>query len=366
MAVALVPREDNASANDNPPPARNAVLARYRQLREINKKHHHDILKLISGDAMLQQARRLGLVQGRTLILDDMEEMSYVFDLAIYTAPPQRSRAIDRYARSAQLPPGSDEARMLEAMRAARFAILIIGPRHEAAGVIATDLLRRTRVWLVDIGLEASLEEGAMMATRLYTPEQFSMTAGVNVPFDLALIEDIYDALADPWNPVVVLPVEEGGEAAALSGSWFSVGAVGIVDEYHPLVSTEAGSHLVFDLLVDHAGSGCRFYPNPKPRAAFGSDREFHRALIGSGLWSGAPTAMVAHSEPLICGSLAGPAGVFGPANHQHRSRLCQALRLARRYRPTMISSFHSSANTKQAQQHPRARFAMVRATFAF
>ena len=137
MAVALVPREDNAFANDNPPPARNAVLARYRQLREISKKHHHDILKLISGDAMLQQARRLGLVQGRTLILDDMEEMSYVFDLAIYTAPPGRSRAIDRYARSAQLPPGSDKALMLEAMRAARFAILIIGPRHDATGVIA-------------------------------------------------------------------------------------------------------------------------------------------------------------------------------------------------------------------------------------
>ena len=31
MAVALVPREDNAFANDNPPPARNAVLARYRR-----------------------------------------------------------------------------------------------------------------------------------------------------------------------------------------------------------------------------------------------------------------------------------------------------------------------------------------------
>src|SRR5215472_4839496 len=91
MAVAVVPREDNAFANDNPPPARNAVLARYRLLREISKRHHHDILKLISGDAMLQQARRLGLVQGRTLILDDIEEMRYVFDLAIYTAPPRRS-----------------------------------------------------------------------------------------------------------------------------------------------------------------------------------------------------------------------------------------------------------------------------------
>src|SRR5262245_33875393 len=144
---------------------------------------------------MLHQARRLGLAQGKTLILDDMEEMSYVFDLAIYTAPPRRSRAIDRYARSAQLPPGSDEALMLEAMRAARFAILILRRRHDTAGVIATDLFRRTDVWLVDIGLEASLEEGAMMATRLYTPEQFSMSAGVTVPFDLALIEDLYRTL---------------------------------------------------------------------------------------------------------------------------------------------------------------------------
>ena len=74
MAVVVVPREDNAFANDNPPPARNAILARYRQLREISKRHHHDILKFISGNAMLQQARRLGLAQGRTLILDDMED----------------------------------------------------------------------------------------------------------------------------------------------------------------------------------------------------------------------------------------------------------------------------------------------------
>jgi hypothetical protein len=63
MAVAVVPREDNAFANGNPPPARNAILARYRQLREISKRHHHDILKLTSGNAMLQQARRLGLAR---------------------------------------------------------------------------------------------------------------------------------------------------------------------------------------------------------------------------------------------------------------------------------------------------------------
>jgi hypothetical protein len=34
-----------------------------------------------------------------------------------------------------------------------------------------------------------------MMATRLFTPEGFSMTAGVFVPFDLETIEDLYAEL---------------------------------------------------------------------------------------------------------------------------------------------------------------------------
>ena len=60
MAVAVVSREDNAFADDNPPPARNAILARYRQLREISKRHHHDILKFISGNAMPHGGNELG------------------------------------------------------------------------------------------------------------------------------------------------------------------------------------------------------------------------------------------------------------------------------------------------------------------
>jgi len=191
MALAVALRQHNAIENDNSPSSRDEVLARYRRLREINKRHHHEILKFISGDALLHQARRLGLARGKKLILEDMDEMHYVCDLAIHTASVGRSRAIDRYARSAQLAAGSDEALVLEAMRAARFSILVVERRHETAGLVATDVFRRAEVWLVDIGLETSVPEGAMIATRLFTPERFSMTAGVNVPFDLDLIEDI-------------------------------------------------------------------------------------------------------------------------------------------------------------------------------
>src|SRR5690349_2099481 len=100
MALAL--RRDNALATEiDASSPRERVLARYRQLREISLQLHHRILDCVSRDAFMSQARRLGLALGKTLILDDEDELNYVNDLVIYTAPAGRSRAIDRYARSA-------------------------------------------------------------------------------------------------------------------------------------------------------------------------------------------------------------------------------------------------------------------------
>jgi len=191
-AVAL--REDNPVAKPAVLLSRTEVLARYRHLREISKRHHSAALEFLSKDAVMSQARRLGLTQGKTLVLDSMDDLNLAFDLAIHTAPKDRSRAIDRYARMAQLSPESDEGRVLDAMRNARFSIIGILRRHDVAGLIVEDLFRGVEVWLVDEGLESSLPDGAALATRLCTPEGFAMTAGVLVPVDIELIED---AIAD-------------------------------------------------------------------------------------------------------------------------------------------------------------------------
>jgi hypothetical protein len=76
-------------------------------------------------------------------------------------------------------------------MRNARFAAIRVLRRHETAGLIVADLFRRNEVWLVDEGMERSFSEGRLMATRLYTPDSFSMTAGVGVLFDVELLEDL-------------------------------------------------------------------------------------------------------------------------------------------------------------------------------
>jgi len=171
--------------------SREKVLSRYRHLRSISREHHSEATRFLSRDRILHQARRLGLTVGRTFVVDDIEDLHLVFDLLVYTAPTGRSRGIDRIAASASAAPQSDELLMLDAMRRARFRIVKVLRRHEAAGLIVEDLISRDEIWVVDEGWEASLAEGVALATRLYTPDSFSMTSGVSVPMTDALFESV-------------------------------------------------------------------------------------------------------------------------------------------------------------------------------
>ncbi len=182
MNAAVALRQETVFDQPAPSPSRDEVLARYRRLREIGKRHNHNAMAFLAKDAILDHARRLGLAWGRTLVANSMDELTLAVDLAIYTAPAGRSRAIDRYANSARFAWEDEEALMLEAMRNARFGVLLVQRRHPSVGLIVTDLFRTIDLWLVDEGLEASLPDGMGFATRYFAPGPFIMTAGVGLP----------------------------------------------------------------------------------------------------------------------------------------------------------------------------------------
>ena len=171
--------------------SREEVLTRYRHLRAISTRHHTEAMNFFSRPALLEQARHLGLAVGETLAAESFDELTLAFDLAIHTARPDHTRAVDRYARAAQLQPGSDEALVLEAMRQARFSLWRVERRHQVVGLVVRDLLRQDEVWLVDEALERSAPEGMVAAMRLCTPDAFAMTCGVIVPVDRGLIEEV-------------------------------------------------------------------------------------------------------------------------------------------------------------------------------
>lgn len=149
---------------------RTEILTRYRRLRQISKEHHQAVLDIIAPDVVLDWAKRLGLTQGRTVVLESEHDMTLVEDLATYLPRPGRSHPLDRYARTARFAPDSDEAIVLEAMRHARFSLWRVERRHETAGLILRDLLRGGEIWLVDETMEKSAPRGVEMAARIIVP----------------------------------------------------------------------------------------------------------------------------------------------------------------------------------------------------
>jgi hypothetical protein len=170
---------------------REEILDRYRHLRAISARYHSEALDRLAGPAILEQAKHLGLTYGQALLAETEEELALIFDLAIHTAKPGRSRAIDRYTKGAKISSGADEAYMLEAMRQARFSVWRIERRHQATGLIVADLLRDRDTWLVDEGLTLSAEPGMTFASRLCWPADFAITCGVVVPVNADLMEEI-------------------------------------------------------------------------------------------------------------------------------------------------------------------------------
>lgn len=176
---------------------RRDVLDRYRHLRAISTRHHSGALDRMARPSFLEQARYLGLAYGQAVFAESEEEMTLIFDLAIHTARPGRTRAIDRYAKAARFPPDSDEAHTLDTMRQAQFSVWQIERHHETVGVLVTDLLRDRETWLVDEALTRCAQVGLAFAGRLFWPAAFAMTCGVVVPVDAALIEDaLFDSAA--------------------------------------------------------------------------------------------------------------------------------------------------------------------------
>jgi hypothetical protein len=137
---------------------------------------------------MLDCARRLGVARGQTLVLDNMEEMTLVYDLAVYTSKAGRSRAIDRYARRAGPALTVDEATMLRAAQAARFRIWRVEGPHETLGLWVSDVVLGGTMWVIDEGMEASFPVGAVCAGRLMAVDDFMMTCGVLVPVGVELL----------------------------------------------------------------------------------------------------------------------------------------------------------------------------------
>ena len=76
---------------------RKEVLMRYRRLRELNRKHGAAIVERLPKKTVLHWGKRIGVMRGKTVIASTIEEITLVFDLAVYSTRSGKMSPVERW-----------------------------------------------------------------------------------------------------------------------------------------------------------------------------------------------------------------------------------------------------------------------------
>lgn len=143
-----------------------------------------------------EQAKKLGLPVGEELAQLDEGELAYAFDLAIYTAPPGRSRAIDRVARQhASLK--TEAVLVLNGLTHSWLSVFrVVGP-HPEMGLVLEDMLLGGEVWVMDEVLEELGQPETVFAARVARVWGFAITCGVVARLDEMMLAGFRGVIAE-------------------------------------------------------------------------------------------------------------------------------------------------------------------------
>lgn len=195
--------------------SRTELLNRYRRYSAIRRDIQSAALDSVATSRLLAHARRIGLSDGKVLFTDDDVELTFVYDLAVYTSEPGRTRAIDRCARKRAPVSDPEEALVLGALQAARFSVLAVVGKCGPAGVRVKDLMRGDDLVLLDLGLEQTAKTGEVFAIRIAPIEDFVISCGAIAPLGAQAFMDVIHFLTDGAPDADLAPLADDRRFAA-------------------------------------------------------------------------------------------------------------------------------------------------------
>ncbi|MBY0338376.1 MAG: hypothetical protein K2X11_17310 [Acetobacteraceae bacterium] len=144
------------------------------------------------------QARALGLWhKGQVRVANDAQ-FGLVLDLGVFAPVGGHSAALEREAKAGEHT--VEEAKVLDALQAARFALFRVEGAHPDGGVLARDLLRGQDIRLEDRNLAKPEMLHRGFAGRLMTLDGYAMTCGALAGLSDVVIEELLGRAA-PVEP---------------------------------------------------------------------------------------------------------------------------------------------------------------------
>lgn len=161
------------------------LVKKYKKYRKKGQSLNSQVMNTSLDERAFGDATRLlGIRKGKTIILDDEDDLPAVADFALYDCRFDGKNAIERYVDEAG---GKDEIEreLLAGMRRAYTSLFRIeSVRRADRTLVLTDLLTEQEpVEMIDVGMSDTAVPGLLIFLRLIPLHDFNMSAGFGFVF---------------------------------------------------------------------------------------------------------------------------------------------------------------------------------------
>lgn len=150
-------------------------------MRKVSRTLNHKIVDTLPNDAIHVIGKKLGIMKGRTIIMDSSDHLSILMDCCLYDFIKSGKNAIQWYAERHAPAPHSDEHEILQGYLAAQYRLVRTNARVEGAGIQAVDIVTGEELFIMDFGMSQS-PLNIVFGTRTIPLGEFWMTGGAGLP----------------------------------------------------------------------------------------------------------------------------------------------------------------------------------------
>jgi hypothetical protein len=171
------------------------LVARYRRLRSVQMRLNNELVSRLPMDVLREGAKRIGILHGDMFVFDNEDETSVLMDYCIYDVYRKERNAVDQFLCDCPADPESDEMVCLHAMQHATYTLLVVLGVEPGVGCHVRNLFTEETRLLVDMGLSATGQPGAIIATRLLDYGDYVTTSGAALPLGI-----LHDEALEDWQ----------------------------------------------------------------------------------------------------------------------------------------------------------------------
>lgn len=186
------------------------MVALYQRIRPVRLRLNNELVGRLSRDVLDEGGKKLGILRRGMFVFDNEDESSVLMDYCIYDVYRSGRNAIDEYLEDNSPDPESDEMACLQAMRHARYALVLVTGIEPGVGCHIRNLFTDETRLLVDMGFSQTARPGVLLATRLLDFGAFVTTTGAALPLGVLNSDE-----SAAWQRKLRTGVYDGGEDPA-------------------------------------------------------------------------------------------------------------------------------------------------------